>query len=47
VQLIVPFLVTFAVLGAVFGGGSQTRITPATGATSEVFVQNARFSGCP
>jgi len=47
VQLIVPFLVTFALLDAVFGGASQTRIDPATGATSEVFVQNAAFFWVP
>ena len=47
VQLIVPFLVTFAVLGAVFGGGSQTKTDPATGATGEVFLQNAAFFWVP
>lgn len=47
VQLVVPFLVAFAALGAVFGGGSQTRTDAATGATSEVFVQNAALFWVP
>lgn len=47
VQLIVPFLVTFAAMGAVFGGASQTRTDATTGAETAVFVQNAAFFWVP
>jgi NNP family nitrate/nitrite transporter-like MFS transporter len=54
VQLLVPFLITVATLGAVFGGDSQTRVDSeasvgsATGvATSEVYVQNGAFFWVP
>lgn len=47
VQLVVPFLVASAALGAIFGGGSQKGTDPATGATSEVFVQSAAFFWVP
>lgn len=48
VQLVVPFVIAVAAMGAVFGGGgSQTRTDAATGATSQVFVQNAAFLWVP
>ncbi|WP_119070173.1 MFS transporter [Rubrobacter indicoceani] len=47
VQLIVPFLVTFAAMGAVFGGGSQTRTDATTGAETQIFIQNAAFFWVP
>lgn len=47
VQLIVPFLVAFAAMGAVFGGGSQTRTNATTGAESTVYLQNAAFFWVP
>ena len=54
VQLLVPFLITVAALGAVFGGDPQTRVDSeasvgsATGvATSEVYVQNGAFFWVP
>ncbi len=48
VQLIVPFLITFGFLGAIFGGGSQARTDPATGEiVGQVFVQNAAFFWVP
>lgn len=46
VQLIVPFLITVAAMGAIFGGGSQTR-TADDGTTSTVFVQNAAYFWVP
>ncbi len=47
VQLVVPFIVASAALGAVFGGVSQTRTDAATGETTRVFVQNAAFFWVP
>jgi MFS transporter, NNP family, nitrate/nitrite transporter len=54
VQLLVPFVITLGFLGALFGGGSQTREAAegsqgqATGvAATEVFVQNAAFFWLP
>lgn len=47
VQLVVPFLVSFAALGAIFGGGSQTRTDAATGAETQVYLQNAAFFWVP
>ena len=46
VQLLVPFLITVSALGAVFGGGSQTRAA-GDGSTSQVFLQNAAFFWVP
>ena len=47
VQLIVPFVVVSAALGGLFGGPSQTRTDPTTGATSQVFLQSAAFFWVP
>jgi NNP family nitrate/nitrite transporter-like MFS transporter len=47
VQILVPFAIAFAAMGAVFGGGTQIRTDAATGATSTVFIQNAAFFWVP
>lgn len=46
VQLLVPLVITIGALGAVFGGGWQTRTT-ADGTVTEVFLQNAAFLWVP
>jgi NNP family nitrate/nitrite transporter-like MFS transporter len=46
VQFLVPVLVTVGALGALFGGGTQTK-TASDGATSQVFFQNAAFFWVP
>ena len=46
VQLLVPLVITVGALGAMLGGGSQSR-TMADGATTEVFIQNAAFFWVP
>jgi MFS transporter, NNP family, nitrate/nitrite transporter len=46
VQFLVPTLVTLGIFGVALGG-PQTRTDPATGVTSEVFVQNGAFFWVP
>src|SRR5919199_6236454 len=46
VQFLVPVLITLGVFGGALGD-PQTKIDPATGAASEVFVQNGAFSWVP
>jgi NNP family nitrate/nitrite transporter-like MFS transporter len=45
-QFLVPALVSLGTLGAALGG-SQTKTHPATGVTSQVFVQNGAFFRVP
>ncbi|CAA9453184.1 MAG: Nitrate/nitrite transporter [uncultured Rubrobacteraceae bacterium] len=46
VQLLVPFVITVGAVGAVLGGGSQTRTAP-DGTATTVFIQNAAFFWVP
>jgi NNP family nitrate/nitrite transporter-like MFS transporter len=46
VQFVVPVLIALGVFGTVLGD-SQTKTEPATGATSEIFVQNGGFFWIP